>query len=219
MLEKIKRNINVAKLRSILPLESDINGTNKIICNPRVLSRFESCRAIPYEVIGCRRGKYSQHIALNKKLVCDIGNKTTRPIVVISADTTNFYDRIVHLVASITNQQFGVQLEYLFILFSAARSIKIFLRKIYKVSQIFYTGSKDMPFQGAVQGNGATPPIWIILSISLFFYSYYSNLVPVHNTQISLAAYQMESFLYVDDADFVALNNGTESATELVGRA
>ena len=91
--------------------------------------------------------------------MCDIGNKTRRPIVVISADASNFYDRIAHPVASITNQHFGVQLENLLVMFSTMYSINNFLRKSYGFSKRFYTGSQDRPFQGAVEGNGAAPPI------------------------------------------------------------
>ena len=69
MLEKIKGHINVAKIRAILLLEADFNGMNKITHKPRMFLRLEACGVIPYEVIGGRRGKYFQHVALNKKLV------------------------------------------------------------------------------------------------------------------------------------------------------
>ena len=77
---------------------------------------------------------------------------------------------------------------------------------------------QERPFQGDVQGDGAAPPIWLMLSIFIVHYSHDSNLVPVHKTPISVASYQIASILYVDDADLVALNNGKESATDIVGR-
>ena len=73
MLEKIKGNINVAKVRAVLLLEADFDTMNKIICNSKVFSRVDLCTSISYEVIGGRRGHSSQHVSLNKKLVCDIG--------------------------------------------------------------------------------------------------------------------------------------------------
>ena len=63
---------------------------------------------ISYEVIGGRRGKFSQHSNLNKKLVYDIWNKTRRHIVVVSAYATNCYDWKSHPAASMKNQHFEV---------------------------------------------------------------------------------------------------------------
>ena len=72
----------MAKLRAILLLELDFNRVNKIICNSRVFPRLEAYRDIPYEVIGDIIVQSSQHVALNKKLMRDIGNQTRRPTVV-----------------------------------------------------------------------------------------------------------------------------------------
>ena len=80
----------MSKLRAILLLEEDFNGLNKIICNRRVLPRLEENRVIPYKVIGGRRVQSSQHVALNRKLVCDISNQTNQNAVFISADATNY---------------------------------------------------------------------------------------------------------------------------------
>ena len=136
---------------------------NKIIYNSRVLPRIEECIAIPYEVIGGRRGKSSQNITLNKKLVCYIGNQITLLTAVTSSNATNYYDQILNSVNSMTNKYFGVKLEYLLVLVATMQSIKMLLRTSYRVSERFYTGSQDIPFQGDVQGNGAALSIWLII--------------------------------------------------------
>ena len=100
MLEKEAGNINMDKLRAILLLEVDFNALNKIVFNGRVILRIKIAKTIPYEVIGRRRGQSSLHVALNKKLVCNIGNQQKKPIVVVSADATNCYDRITHPILS-----------------------------------------------------------------------------------------------------------------------
>ena len=169
-------------------------------------------------MIGGRRVKFSQHFVLNKKLVQYIGNQTRCTTVVTSTNATNCYDRIAHLDAIMTNQNFGSQVEYLIILFATTQSIKISLRISYGFSEIFCIGSGDIPFQGVVQGNGASPPIWLILSMFLFRYSYDSNLVSVSKTLVSLYAYQIAAFLCVDYANLVALNNGKESEIFIVVR-
>ena len=110
MLDKIKENMNGAKLRAILLLEADFNGMNTIIYNSRVFPSLEACRTISYEVIVGRSGESSQHVTLNKKLVHDIAHQIMRPTVVISACSTNCYDRIAHPVTIMTNKNLAVQL-------------------------------------------------------------------------------------------------------------
>ena len=116
------------------------------------------------------------------------------PNVVISVDAKNSYDLIENLVTSMKNQHFGVRLKYLLVLFATTQSINIFLRTRCRVSEIFYTGSQDRPFQGATQGNGSTPPIWLTFSMFLVRYSYGSKLVLVRKTPMSLDAYQIAEF-------------------------
>ena len=107
MLEKEASNINVAKLRAILLLEADFNTLNKIAFNKRAIQRIETVKTIPYEVIGRRRGQSYLYIALNKKLVCDVGNQQKKPTVMVSVDA-NCYNRIVHSILSIACQHFGL---------------------------------------------------------------------------------------------------------------
>jgi len=55
-------------------------------------------------------------------------------------DTSNYYNHIAHPFASISNQYFEIQLEYLLILFGTIQSIKMFLRTSFRVSEGFYSG-------------------------------------------------------------------------------
>ena len=137
-------------MRAILLLETDFNSLNEIIYNHRVLLKLKANRVIPYKLISSRKGQSSQYIALNKKLIYNIVNQMKRPMVVISANMMNCYDCITYSAASLSNQHFRAQLEYLLVLFFTIQTIKIFLRTSFGVSSSFYTGSKDKPFQGAI---------------------------------------------------------------------
>ena len=92
ILEKIRRQIDISKLRVILLLEADFYDLNKLVFNIRLILSLEHKKAIPYEIIGRRRGHSAIHVALNKRLVLDIANQEKRPTIVISADVTNYYD-------------------------------------------------------------------------------------------------------------------------------
>ena len=131
----------------------------------------------------------------------------------------NCYNRIVHLFASLSNQHFRVQLEYLLVLFMIIQSIKMFLRTSYRVLKLYYTSSKNKLFQGAIQGNGAAPLMWLIILIFLVRYLYKLKQIHIRYSPISKVAYQIAEFLYVDDTDLVTLNKGDESVSEVVSRA
>ena len=81
--------------------------------------------------------------------------------MVITADTTNYYDRIAHPADSVTKQHFGMQLEYLLVPFTTIYSINMFLEISYGVSERFHTRSQEITFQGDVQDNEAISPIWL----------------------------------------------------------
>ena len=51
------------------------------------------------------------------------------------------------------------------------QNMKIHLRTAFVVSTSFYT-SDAQPFQGAVQGNGEAPVLWLIITIFLMRYLY-----------------------------------------------
>ena len=56
MLEKVRENIEISKLRAIFLLEAVFNGLNKIVFNGRVLPSLEMKKEIPYEIMSRRRG-------------------------------------------------------------------------------------------------------------------------------------------------------------------
>ena len=127
ILAKSTGNVYVLKLRAILLLEADFNTLNKIVFNGRALPSIEASNTISFEVIRGRKGQSFMHVALNKKLVYDIGNQHKKPIVVVSADASNCYNRITHSISSMVCQHFRLQLEYLMTLFGTIQTIKMFL--------------------------------------------------------------------------------------------
>ena len=111
MLEKMKGIIQVDKLRAILLLEADLNALHKIMFNGRVLPALEEKKLIPIETIGSRGRQSAHHVALGKKLISDIGNQIKLPMITISADATNCFDRMAHPFAALTCRHFGLQIE------------------------------------------------------------------------------------------------------------
>jgi hypothetical protein len=58
------------------------------------------------EIIGRRKYQSTIHIAINKKLITDIANQTKIPNIIISTDTSNYFNRVAHLIATIVYSNF-----------------------------------------------------------------------------------------------------------------
>ena len=71
-------------------------------------------------------------------------------MITICADATNCYDRVMHPFASLCVQYFGLDLSYLVVLFQVIQSRKMFLQTVFGVSEHYYSGDDDRPFQGVV---------------------------------------------------------------------
>ena len=94
----------------------------------------------------------------------------------------------------------------------------MFIRTSYGVSEIFYTGLQERPFQGSDKGNVVAPPIWLNRSMFIVSYLHDSKLASVPQTAVYQVTYQIAAFLHVDDTDLVAINDGKESSRGIVVR-
>ena len=219
MLEKVSGHINMQKLRAILLLEADFNALHKIIFNNRLMPKIEADNVIPMEVIGGRRSQAATHLALNKKLIADIANVRKLPSVTICADATNCYDRVAHPFASLCAQCFRLELTYLTILFRAIQSMKMFLRTSHGISTTYYSDTIGQPFQGVVQGSGAAPALWLIISIFLVRYLHSKKVTTEIISPISRVVLPLATLIFVDDTDLHVFNSGSDSAEEVVIKA
>ena len=166
---KVSMKFHSRKLRALLLLEADFNGLHKINFNWRLTPSLEASSSIPQEIIGGRRSQAAIHLALSKKILADISIIRKLHTVTTCVDATNCYDRVAHPYASLCSQYFGLEICYLLVLFKAIQSIKMHLRTAFSVSTSFYT-SDEKPFQGAVQGNGESPALWLIILVFLIRY-------------------------------------------------
>ena len=165
MLEKVAGNINVQKLRAILLLEADFNALYKIVFNNRLIPKLEEVDAIPVEIIGGRRAQVATHLTLSKKLIADMSNVRKVP-------------RVAHPFSSLCAQYFRLTLSHLVVLFRVIQSMKMFLRTSHGLSQHAHAGENGRPFQGVVQGSGAAPALWMIISNTIIYTSIKNNPAP-----------------------------------------
>ena len=74
---------------------------------------------MPIEIIRGQRKQSAYYITLGKKLISDTGNQMKIPIITISTDAKNYFDRMAHPFAALTYRYFSLQLEYILVLFSS----------------------------------------------------------------------------------------------------
>ena len=117
----------MSKLQVLLLLEANLNWLYKIIFSGYLLPSLEHRNEIPHEIIGGRRGQLAYYIALNKILISDNRNIRKKPTIIISTDAANWFDRMVHYFALLVYYHFGLQIEYIIILFLSIQSIKMYL--------------------------------------------------------------------------------------------
>ena len=82
----------------------------------------------------------------------------------------------------------------------------------------FYT-SDGQPFQGNVQGNGAAPALWLIISIFLIRYLYQQKVVSSLSSPISNVSKLLAALMYIDDTDLYVFNDGSLDVSKVVLKA
>ena len=105
------------------------------------------------------KGKTPDDVILQQVLVYDIARQLRRPLLVASVDAFHCYDRIAHVVASLTLQAYKVQQSSVASMLTPLQSMEYYLRTCFGESTT-YSGEKEDPKQGSCQGNTATPPTW-----------------------------------------------------------
>ena len=110
MLEKIKVDTRVDKLRAILLVEADFNQLNKLMFGHRMINQAEANNRIPEEAYGNRATLSSIQVAVNRRLVIDIFKQNRRCGAIAGVDTAQCYDIIVHSLSTLLCQKEGAPL-------------------------------------------------------------------------------------------------------------
>ncbi len=101
---------------------------------------------------------------LTKTLFYDVTHKARVPAAIASVDASNCYDRIVHAVALLVFQAFGVPASAINSMLSVIENMKFFLRTGFGNTK-FAGGGICIKTQGLTQGNGASSAGWAVIII------------------------------------------------------
>ena len=97
--------------------------------------------------------------------------------------------------------------------------MKMFLQTTFRVSEHYYSGDDDRLFQGIVQGSGAAPALWMIISIFLVRYLYSKNLTIQLSILLLGIVIPLAALIFIDDTDLYVFNSGSDTTEELVFKA
>jgi hypothetical protein len=171
MLLKKEGNFNVDNLRTIVLFDSEANMNYKHL-GRRAMSATNTKGQIATEQYSRANRKSVDH-ALNRRLVMDHPLYQRQPYALTSCDLKGCYDRINHTAASLALQRIGVSKTEATAMFDSIQRMSHKVRTAFGDSTMTYGGDLDkskwkLPPQGILQGNGAGPAIWSILSSRIF---------------------------------------------------
>ena len=218
MLEKIKGNIKVDKLRAILLMEADFNFFNKLMFGHRLMRQNILYKRMPQELYGGLPNRSAQEVGINRRLVLDIFRLKRRCGVVAGVDAAQCYDRIVHSLAILILRNEGAQINPLLCMFGAIQGMTYFLRTTFGESSTHYGGRQSIPFQGTCQGNGASPAMWLMVSMYLVLLAREEGHTTTFSSGFSGLTLILIGFLFVDDTDLIVMGSSTDDANIVINK-
>eukprot|EP00804_Cyclotella_cryptica_P025778 CCRYP_021230-RA/>CCRYP_021230-RA protein AED:0.44 eAED:0.44 QI:0/0/0/0.5/1/1/2/0/195 len=164
MIEKSPGVKLISKLRAILLMEADFNAANKIIFGQRMLNNARKNDLMPDEIFS-ERQRMAEDGILAKVLFFDISRQLKAPAALASVDAANCYDRVAHAVASLVFRAMGAKLPMTLSMLTAIQQMQFFLRTAFGDSKNAVGSKIHLKTQGFMQGNGASPAGWTVVSI------------------------------------------------------
>ena len=217
MIKKKAGNADVSALRSIVLLEADYNFNNKIL-GKRAMEQAEDLKAIAPEQYGSRKGEMAVNQALHKRLTYDIIPQHHLPAILCSNDAKSCYDRILHPIASLAYRQIGVPLAPVKCMLECIQEMKHNVRTGYGISdETFDTRDLEEKLQGILQGNGAAPTTWVLISTPLLNLLRKKGYGRKFCSPISNERTNLMGFAFVDVTDLILLDmiDGSVSFEEI----
>ena len=207
MLEKIAGVALVNKLRAILLMEGDYNYFNKYAFGYEALNALYELGYVPDKHYSQKQST-AEDAKMDGRLTMDISRQMRHPLLSVSADAANCYDRICHIIMSFLLLAITGWLGAVVALLHPIKIMKFFQRTAGGDSTTFMGGPNRLlngllPLQGLCQGNGAAPAYWTIL-VSVLIHCYRhqgfgsSIMSPISGLLIDFIDTQ-----FVDDTDLV----------------
>ena len=203
----------VDKLRTIVLKEADANFNDGRLGRD-MMNHAEKHNMIAREQYGSRKGHTSIDHAVNKRLSYDLMRMFRSPGALCSNDAKSCYDRILHSIVALSMRRLGMPEPPIECMLKCIQTMDHYIRTNHGDSEISYSSKHTLiPFQGVLQGNGASPSIWVAVSTPLLNMMRQAQ----HGMQITSAISNNKStivaFAFVDDTDLIEGHMGESDIT------
>jgi hypothetical protein len=211
MLLKQFNNFHVNKLRAILLFEADFNFNKKQI-GRALMWKAEDEKWLAPEQYGSRKHFSAIDHCLNKRLSFDILRQYKQSGAICVNDMKGCYDRIVHSVASLCMQRWGMPEQAIRMMLHTIQNLKHYVRTAFGKSDSFFEANTVHPvaIQGIGQGNGAGPQIWAAISSMLLDILRDQSLGATLVSPVSGNHLHLVGYAYVDDTDIITNSEETD---------
>ena len=210
--KKINRN-HISALRSVVLTEADFNFNNKLL-GRRTIQHAEELEAIAPEQYGSRKHKSAITQALHKRVTYDIIRQTKTPGALCSNDAKSCYDRVLHSIVGLAYRRLGIPHPPVQCMLESIQNMKHFIKTGYGISTIAASKRNTLiPYQGILQGNGAAPTTWVIISTPLLNMLRAAGNGAKFVSPMSLENTHLVGFAFVDDTDLISLNMDDDEVT------
>jgi hypothetical protein len=213
MIQKKAKVDLVTKLCTITLTEVDFNFNNKYL-GKQTIDHAERYNLLAKEQYGSRKGKNSIEQAVHKRLSFDIIQQTRINGALCSNDAKSCYDRIIHSVACLAYRRLGFPYPPVECMFKKIQKMKHHIRTMFGDSAFTMSSEGSfIPFQGVLQGNGASPATWVILSTPLLNMLRAAGNGGYFTQPISQEISHSVGYSFVDDTDLLQYDSRDENAT------
>ena len=203
MLPKKANSDKVTDLRTIVLQECEYNFNNKKI-GKEAMRHAEDNNFIAPEQYGGRKGKRSIDHVLNKRLTYDLMRFSRRPGALCSNDAKSCYDRVLHSIVSIAFRRLGFPTPPIDCMIKCIQQMKYYIRTTFGTSSASFSSQHTaIPIMGLLQGNGAGPTIWVLVSTPLLNMLRTADKGAHLLSAISKEPAHFVGFAFVDDTDLV----------------
>jgi Reverse transcriptase (RNA-dependent DNA polymerase) len=214
MIPKKSGSNRVDKLRTIVLMEPDFNFVNKLI-GKRTMAMAEKAGTLAPEQFGSRKKKSAIVHAINKQITTDIIRQEKRDFCVVILDAKGCYDRITPMYAAFAMRRQGATPQMVNVIFETIAEMQHSIRTSYGDSKLTYRQTNER-FHGILQGNGAGPTIWALISSTLLDRLRHRGIGVIIPTSSGYKL-QIPAFAFVDDTDILQeLETGKPSPQDAV---
>ena len=203
VLPKKKHSNKIDALRTIVLLEASFNFTSKTLSR-KVAAQAELQNGFAEEQFGSRKDHRAIDHALNKRVTLDLLRQFKMPGVLRPNDLKSCYDRICHNIASLCMRRQGLAESESVCMFSTLQHLEHTIRCAYGDSTKTYGNELwAVPMQGVLQGNGAGPVIWAVVSSPILQIMRAKGYGTFFKASISGSEIRLVGYAFVDDTDLM----------------